>query len=350
MLADIFRLMLKGNSLAKAIQDVWHARFKNLNARLGSDDNSAVVWRLNMAAFGLGALPQMVKVFAIGGVPGAQAIMGIYLVAYVLPELLRYMAGDVRDESLAEENNLPMQPAQVSPVSTDEGGFYPFILLLLLHTLPWAVIQYQFVLEEQFLYRHAQGVSLNAISRFMSFFWILPLGCTVPFLVILVLSIPFGALYAITKLTSTKLYNLYVKMATAVMDAMGKLGDLAEDIFEACLGPKVAEAPWGVRLIACGFMVYCVVIFGKYWDAEVVIVNRFLVSLFGVLFWFCLSIGVLAVPKTWFGANHSAAGREVDGEMGAEFLLLNFACVLIYYGCFYSSQGTSRPGWTDKLG
>ncbi|ORY14541.1 hypothetical protein BCR34DRAFT_560184 [Clohesyomyces aquaticus] len=50
-------------------------------------------WRYSMAACFLGGLPQMIKVLAMRGVPITQVIVTIYLISFIVVELLRLVAG-----------------------------------------------------------------------------------------------------------------------------------------------------------------------------------------------------------------------------------------------------------------
>lgn len=50
-------------------------------------------WRYGMLDFLLGALAQTIKVFAIKGTPTRNALVAVYLFAYIIPELFRLIAG-----------------------------------------------------------------------------------------------------------------------------------------------------------------------------------------------------------------------------------------------------------------
>ena len=49
-------------------------------------------WRLSMGAFMLGAFPQIIKIFAMRGIPWTQALVFIYLAGFIIPEVFRVVA------------------------------------------------------------------------------------------------------------------------------------------------------------------------------------------------------------------------------------------------------------------
>jgi hypothetical protein len=61
------------------------------DTHLGSGINRA--WRLNMAGFMLGVVPQAVKVFGMRGIPLTQTLVAFYLISFLVPELFRAVAG-----------------------------------------------------------------------------------------------------------------------------------------------------------------------------------------------------------------------------------------------------------------
>ena len=51
------------------------------------------MWRLSMASFIVGALPQAIKVFCMRGVPLTQTLVAFLVVSFLVPEILRMVAG-----------------------------------------------------------------------------------------------------------------------------------------------------------------------------------------------------------------------------------------------------------------
>lgn len=67
----------------------------NSSENRGMHPGSAIdrTWRLSMGAFVVGALPQMIKVFGMRGILKTQITTAILLVSFLIPEILRLMAG-----------------------------------------------------------------------------------------------------------------------------------------------------------------------------------------------------------------------------------------------------------------
>lgn len=91
-----------GYSPRTAARHVWYDRFDESDTRESSGIDS--IWRLNMVAFILGALPQVVKILAMQGVPLTQSFAVVFLAAFVVLEILRIVAG------VAYERDLPPMP------------------------------------------------------------------------------------------------------------------------------------------------------------------------------------------------------------------------------------------------
>jgi hypothetical protein len=70
---------------------VWYDRFEDPESRAASGIDG--MWRLNMVVFILGALPQIIKIFGMQGIPGTQTFAAVLLASFLLPEALRLSAG-----------------------------------------------------------------------------------------------------------------------------------------------------------------------------------------------------------------------------------------------------------------
>ena len=57
-------------------------------------------WRQSMFAFAIGVAPQALKVFAMRGTPLTQVLMSIYIIAFLVPELFRLIAGSAGEIDL----------------------------------------------------------------------------------------------------------------------------------------------------------------------------------------------------------------------------------------------------------
>lgn len=74
-----------------AAQHVWWDRFPEESERPGSGIDKTSFW--NMVAFLVGALPQFVKLCAMHGIPGLQALATMYMVPFLIMEAFRLSAG-----------------------------------------------------------------------------------------------------------------------------------------------------------------------------------------------------------------------------------------------------------------
>jgi hypothetical protein len=93
-------MMALGCSPTIAAKHVWYDRFDDCDddEREATSINST--WRLSMFAFVLGALPQIIKLFAIRGIPLTQIVAAVLLANFIVIEILRLAAGTPHAQEL----------------------------------------------------------------------------------------------------------------------------------------------------------------------------------------------------------------------------------------------------------
>jgi hypothetical protein len=84
-------LVFLGCAPRTAARHVWWARFAEDSDRAGSGCDTQWFW--SMVAFLLGALPQLVKLYAMHGIPFTQALTTLYFAPFVIFETFRLIAG-----------------------------------------------------------------------------------------------------------------------------------------------------------------------------------------------------------------------------------------------------------------
>lgn len=96
---ELISLLYAGCTLKVAAHHVWLNRFppEDFDKSASRADSP---WPLSMTAFSLGALSQMVKTYAVRGIPLTQAMATIYLVSFVQIELIRLVSDPMEHEDL----------------------------------------------------------------------------------------------------------------------------------------------------------------------------------------------------------------------------------------------------------
>ena len=291
-------------------------------------------WRVSMISFMLGAFPQAIKVFAMRGIVCTQVLVTIFLVAFIVPELLRSLAGPVG------QSNLYPLPIISNAKSFLSSGLFSTVFW-------WSSFFYMFPLVVM-----ASAEPLGFVSRVS----MVPIGMVIAFPITLLLYvfIIFLTCFKIFASCSNGLrlymYNFrvfrYVRIKLAVFIA----GSLA-------LKHSTVE-PW--LSFVC---LYTICLGGTLW-------RLWCASLFpleseeaaarvsSIVFWSFAPLGPYIVYRLLFVGYMSAITRHLCGTRGTTrgffkgiFVVINIAGLTVCYArLLYTSSGTFKPRWVEVLG
>jgi hypothetical protein len=342
-----------------------HGSSLQLYKHSGPYEGSAIdrTWRLSMASFIFGALPQAIKVFGMKGVPLTQALVAFLLVSFLVPEIIRMIAGTA--------GAFDLRPKLV--VLKAKSTFDNVELHALRISIVFACYMFSYSVFIP-MFSTAAKHSSNLVSWIHEFLKFFTLITAVSLNLVLLFSDSRCASWATRKIVlySTLVLpqgvrDFYVKMRSSF--AVGVSVVLA---FDPPLSPACFEST-----VVCFFLtalqtLCLVVVFYSYTPIgkpplpkmtlrnitlyniySAVHYSFFLFPLFYTishLFYRLIFMGSLSrYPRQLFGLH----GTVSEFWAGA-FVLLNFVSSLVGFSVFWYEYGdfndTYKPSWADALG
>ena len=346
--------MAVGCSPTTAARHVWYDRFDEPDTRESSGTDR--MWRLNMVAFSLGTLPQIIKVFAMHGVPFTQALAAILLATFIVPEILRITAGTAHAVELTplpiiQEVKLQFNSVQNVAAMIAHVLQVTFWIWTISMALPSTLFS-----EDAWSWRSHNHQPSMPSTFIVTFPLNLVCGALIEILGVLVIE-GVGKLVnwigGVPAKIHTRAFNAFTYWNFNIIGCISTV---------LAIERSSGEAVWiNVRLVL-GLSLCCVLSYlfvdmslGKSSAVEItasvirlVVVTVILPAcLFPVhILYRILFMGILSKhPRRLFGLQGS-----VNEFLILMFLVFNFSTLFIYYSSIYSSQGTYKPTWTDKFG
>jgi hypothetical protein len=325
----------------------------------GSDIDG--MWRLSMASFIVGALPQAIKVFGMRGIPLTQTLVAFLLVSFIIPEVLRLVAGT------AGTNDLHPMPT----VMKAKTAFITIELYILWLCILFACIVFSYSVFVPLFYAstaHSTYPDLSLAVRAIVGVYTVTIGLTLPIgLVVSRVSYKSWAMRKLvsfcTTITPRWFHELWMSLrssfATRTSDLLAfspPLSPLSFEFtiffvllnvlhllyFDYVLPGHTPRFPEPKTLNLSPYLVY-------YSMAYVVIgIPAFL--LLPYLIYRLMFMGSLSrYPRKVFGMKGSVS----EFSAGA-FILFNVLSSLMGYSFLWYEVGdvndTYKPGWADALG
>ena len=284
-------------------------------------------WRLSIMSFVFGALPQAIKVFAMKGVSGTEALVAIFLVSFVLSEVFRSLAGPV-----GQVNLYPL------PRVLNAKSFLCHVLFFLIFGLIVSILAGGFF-----------------FSSFVVFAGLKPLVALVPFGMMLALPVtllPFGVLRCLIALCPNGIRSYMYDF---------KMFQFLRTNLVACIAGSLALSPSPVERYIVFVCLYIPCFIGVVWSlsgasifwiqgGDVIFLVAFLSSLFALLILYItyrlLFMGYLS------NITHRLCGTEGTTEefLKGMFILINFVGITMSYATTWNSSETFKPRWVEVLG
>ena len=270
--------------------------------------------------FVLGALPQMIKVIGLQGVPWTQTLCSAYLAPFVVVELLVYLAGKDRDDF----DHAIVQPNYVEKLakfSRNLGG--------LVQTWLWIYILADVL--QVLIPSPSDATDANGVNRVVAAF--------VPILV----------------MTHTLILLLTICGCLSVMITL-------DPLIRRTL-KTTSNSPWIVTCLAMApgtiWHWYKIVTLHEIAAADVYslvapgcwIWSIILISILGMQFALISIITSHRMPHTIVASRLSFMPSNWPSVFEPLFFFfVNAASLLLYYLYLYEPQGTVKPAWTEWLG
>jgi len=319
------------DSTITVLRHVWYDRFENDDIQAGSGIDN--MWRLNMVAFVLGALPQAVKVFSMKGILGTQALISIFLATFLVQEVLRITAGT--------PHAIELSPVNITQNITQRFARFENVLVIAACVIQaacwvWAISH---ILPSHWFITILEWKAQHELSDLCWVIWLSSM---------LMLVITGHMLVGLVFIYSVDLFpglprRIYVRVVKAPRKAWIVIG-----LF-CMLLIGLDFYLWQVFI-----PVFTAVPVSELSVERIANVVKLVVSAISLLAFILISHVLYCII---FMGKFSMRLRELFGLRGSileflslGFLILNFCTLFIYYSSIYSSENTYKPAWTDKLG
>jgi hypothetical protein len=304
-------------------------------------------WRYSIGAFLIGALPQTIKVFAMQGIPWTQLLVANYLIAYIIPELLRLVAGPA--------GTMELHPLPI--VLDAKGEMLATKFAFVSCSYPMAFLAFGFIWLEYAFPRMWKGSKAPANL------------VTLSLVLSSILSVLITASWRIFTRTSFFVrcetrFSKECRLLGPVSKGYEALSSLLTDMF-ALSQPTFLTGPRTLLILVLA-LVIGPPLFKASWDGYIMsykmgivtFLNLFLIPLYMGAPPLFLTVGLRIVYRFCFMGCFSHLPRRVTG-VGGTLIEFFSACLLLYALCLiiacytlphWDAKYTYKPPWTEILG
>ncbi|KAH7400812.1 hypothetical protein DE146DRAFT_788327 [Phaeosphaeria sp. MPI-PUGE-AT-0046c] len=318
---------------------------------LGSGIDRA--WRLNMAAFMLGVVPQTIKIFGMRGIPLTQTLVAFYMISFLVPELFRAVAGPA--------GAVDLYPMPIVSRVKKLIHYWQLVGLILASLFGWMfshnylLFYLSFNLREDHVWVWHKWPVVLALSAFLAF----PINGIVTTLIQQLLCLLSECLSQITRFSDSlrsKVYNSLAKLAKLRAALIALVGARSPEsgegffvLFAVCFPASFIATFFLERCLQEGWDAVdhsrrqrddLIVIMSSLWTEPALLLLSY--DLFSIMF-----IGSLSkYPRRLFGLE----GTFHEFATGS-YVLFNFAFAIIGYAfCKDFAANTFKPSWAEYLG
>jgi hypothetical protein len=291
------------------------------------------IWRLSMATYILGALPQAIKVFGMKNVPWTQTFVALSLANFLVPEILRHIAGpagavDLRPLPIVENVQKGMTSRKRFAVSTAILASVCFI---------WA----SFIGVSSFEFRPFTSAVASALFATL---------CLVGAVHLATRYWPLTLRIRLNPLA--RLADRWHRLASTATDFCSSLAALKIELVEQYLGLTLLFAiSW---IVSSALFYFC---FPRpTLHSEPKVVDRMTTLVIPVI-WINLMFFSYILYRCLFAGSMSRYPRRVFGLEGNSiefwngcFITQHMLAFLVLYAYNYKSEGTYKPSWAEALG
>ena len=343
-------LCTTSGSPTTTLRHVWYDRFEDGDIEAGSVIDN--MWRLNMVAFVLGALPQAVKIFGMKGVPGTQTLASIFLATFLVQEIMRVTAGKPHAIELSSTNitrNVAQRFVRFERIVAITACVIQAACWV------WAISN---ILPSHWFITISEWTKKRRLSVLCELIWI--------FLVVFSF-VASHALAFFIFLYCTDRFPGLLRICEKALKALENFIDVIADLLSGVIAIERDNAR-KTCVILLGFL-----LFGVAWCYMFTIVPMLMphnpseVSVERIANVVKLVVSAISLSsfafishvlyRVFFMGKFSKRLRKLFGLGGSiseflslAFLILNFCALFIYYSSIYSSEDTYKPAWTDILG
>jgi len=332
----------------------------------GSSESSGVlenIWWFRLATFVLGALPQVIKLYGMAGIPWTQAWASMYLVAFLLIEILTQLGGtgwtqgqlEFTDQILRIEKNFDTLEVTLGHVGfAVQAVIWGLICATLIPTDMLYTINSKYYSESYNMEWLFWPLAIPSIL--FSFF--LSVGIYGVWLIIFLGPVLFG--WFVVRM----LCDIYTPGVIKFISALLAITDESASLV-LCLAICIPllYGSYSVCYHLSNFKsISGVMEWAMTWIVELYLkpgpsATYFMKFELGVFFLGCVSLVIILLYRIFFVGSYSSPFKskfEVSGTWKGcysfQFFLFTLVTAFMYYCYRFSSTGTFKPEWAEVLG
>ncbi|KAH8724898.1 hypothetical protein GQ44DRAFT_772635 [Phaeosphaeriaceae sp. PMI808] len=325
------------------LENISHPRVFEQDLILYPGSDIDRTWRLSMASFIFGALPQAIKIFGMKKIPGTQAFVTFLLVTFLLPEMFRLVAGRAGAYDLH-----PM------PIIVNSKDFLSELEVMLVDGVVFSTIMINILWLSFAFHLSLSSPVGHMVAVFHASILISVVSTTGVIIVLRYFPRVEAGISLARREPLIKITKRWEQSRPKILTSIVNIFALEKDFINPFLDLVILTM--GIFFIVLTISSYLMMKHLSYSGKHMFLLLA-AAAMGSLLRSFLLILVLYGVYRVTFMGSLSKWPRRIFGLSGSIrefnsgiFISSTLTGYLVFYASFYEPYGTHKPAWTDNLG